>query len=101
MATNEQNISLLIRYVQCPMLSLNICIYLYYQVSELDIGTVGWGLVTLAIGLVFRMTTSFFVVMGGNLNVKERLFVALAWVPKATVQVICFMFYVTTFNQDR
>ncbi|XP_047501492.1 sodium/hydrogen exchanger 9B2-like isoform X3 [Penaeus chinensis] len=56
------------------------------QVSELDIGTVGWGLVTLAIGLVFRMTTSFLVVMGGNLNIKERLFVALAWVPKATVQ---------------
>ncbi|XP_063611822.1 sodium/hydrogen exchanger 9B2-like, partial [Penaeus indicus] len=55
-------------------------------VSELDIGTVGWGLVTLAIGLVFRMTTSFLVVMGGNLNIKERLFVALAWVPKATVQ---------------
>ncbi|ROT75079.1 putative mitochondrial sodium/hydrogen exchanger 9B2-like [Penaeus vannamei] len=56
------------------------------QVSELDIGTVGWGLVTLAIGLVFRMATSFLVVMGGNLNIKERIFVALAWVPKATVQ---------------
>ncbi|XP_042856263.1 sodium/hydrogen exchanger 9B2-like isoform X4 [Penaeus japonicus] len=56
------------------------------RVSELDIRTVGWGLVTLAVGLVFRMTTSFLVVMGGNLNIKERMFVALAWLPKATVQ---------------
>ena len=49
--------------------------------------TVGWGLVTLVIGLSCRVFVSFFAVMGGNLTLKERLFVALAWLPKATVQV--------------
>lgn len=33
------------------------------------------------------MVTSFLVVMGGQLNIKERVFVAFAWLPKATVQV--------------
>lgn len=58
-----------------------------FQVSELDMDTVGYGVLTLAAGLVFRVIVSFFSVMGGGLNLKERLFVALAWLPKATVQV--------------
>ena len=33
------------------------------------------------------MLVTFFVVLGGGLTVKERLFVTLAWLPKATVQV--------------
>ena len=33
------------------------------------------------------MVVTFFVVLGGGLTVKERLFVTLAWLPKATVQV--------------
>lgn len=48
---------------------------------------VGYGLIAVIVGLIFRMITSFLVVMGGDLNIKERLFVALAWLPKATVQV--------------
>ena len=40
----------------------------------------------MAIGLVIRVIVTFFVVMGGDLNTKERLFVAFAWFPKATVQ---------------
>ena len=54
--------------------------------SELDGGTVGKGLLVLAIGLVIRVIVTFFVVMGGDLDPKERLFVAFAWFPKATVQ---------------
>jgi len=49
--------------------------------------TVGLGLAVLCIGLVLRVITSFFVVMGLGLTVREQLFVALAWLPKATVQV--------------
>ena len=40
----------------------------------------------LAIGLVFRVIVTFFVVMGGDLTAQERLFIAFAWFPKATVQ---------------
>ncbi|KAK8395971.1 hypothetical protein O3P69_005218 [Scylla paramamosain] len=56
------------------------------QVDKLEGSTIGYGLLTLFVGLVFRMVTSFLVVMGGELNMKERLFVAFAWLPKATVQ---------------
>ena len=45
------------------------------------------------------MGTSFLVVMGGNLNLKERIFIALAWLPKATVQVnLLFFFYSLKVN---
>ncbi|KAG0726903.1 Sodium/hydrogen exchanger 9B2 [Chionoecetes opilio] len=56
------------------------------EVDKLEGSTVGYGFLTLLAGLSFRMVTSFVVVMGGQLNLKERLFVALAWLPKATVQ---------------
>lgn len=33
------------------------------------------------------MVVSFLAVFGTNLNLKERLFIPIAWLPKATVQV--------------
>jgi len=56
------------------------------QVAALDGGTVGWGVVVLCCGLIVRMVVSYAAVMMGDLNLKERMFVALAWLPKATVQ---------------
>lgn len=49
--------------------------------------TVGWGLLALIVGLTLRVATSFVVVMGASFTVWERLFIAIAWLPKATVQV--------------
>ena len=37
-------------------------------------------------GLVVRLIISQLAVLGGDLSLKERLYVALAWLPKATVQ---------------
>ncbi|XP_069956920.1 sodium/hydrogen exchanger 9B2-like isoform X2 [Cherax quadricarinatus] len=59
--------------------------------SEIDIGatdpgTIGWGMLALLIGVAFRIATSFVVVMGASLTAWERLFIAIAWLPKATVQ---------------
>lgn len=71
----------------------------HLQVDKLEGSTIGYGLLTLCVSLVFRMLTSFLVVMGGQLNLRERLFVALAWLPKATVQVRGFAFYLLT-NQS-
>lgn len=46
----------------------------------------GLGIAVLGIGLTIRMVVSYLAVLGTNLNRKERLFVTVAWLPKATVQ---------------
>ena len=38
--------------------------------------------------MVIRMIVTFLVVSGNNLTVKDKIFVAIAWSPKATVQVL-------------
>ncbi|XP_018012556.2 sodium/hydrogen exchanger 9B2 [Hyalella azteca] len=56
------------------------------QVLSLELGTVGLGVALLCISLTCRVVTTFFVVLGSGLNIRERFFVALAWLPKATIQ---------------
>ena len=56
------------------------------RVDALDLATVGWGALVLLLGLSLRLVTSYLAVMGGGLTTSEQLFVALAWLPKATVQ---------------
>ena len=41
----------------------------------------------IVIGLVLRLIVSFLVVLGNGFTIKEMLLVAVAWLPKATVQV--------------
>ena len=57
------------------------------QVSELDRKTVSLGIAVLVIGLSFRVVVTYLVVHGGDLNLKERIFVALAWLPKGNLLV--------------
>ena len=57
------------------------------SLSQIQLETVGLGLAVLCIGLVIRIITSLVVVFGVGLTLREQLFVALAWLPKATVQV--------------
>ncbi|KAK5644275.1 hypothetical protein RI129_008120 [Pyrocoelia pectoralis] len=52
----------------------------------LETKTVLWGLLVLAAPLLLRIITSFITTQCSNLNVKEKIFVALSWIPKATVQ---------------
>lgn len=47
----------------------------------------GLGMGALGIGLTVRIVVAYLAVMRTNLNWKERLFIPLAWLPKATVQV--------------
>ena len=44
-----------------------------------------FGLLTIA--MVVRLIVTFFVVSGSNLSIRDKIFVAIAWSPKATVQV--------------
>ncbi|XP_064619907.1 sodium/hydrogen exchanger 9B2-like [Lineus longissimus] len=55
-------------------------------ISQLDGSTVGLGVAVLCIGLVFRVVASFLVVFRTNLTWRERFFIPIAWLPKATVQ---------------
>ena len=38
--------------------------------------------------MVVRLPTTFFSMAGAGLTTKERLFIAMAWTPKATVQAV-------------
>jgi NhaP-type Na+/H+ or K+/H+ antiporter len=44
------------------------------------------GLIIIMVGLLFRTVGVFISTMGSNLNMKERLFCVLSYLPKATVQ---------------
>lgn len=46
----------------------------------------GLGIASILIALVFRIAASILAVTPSPLNWKERFFVAVAWIPKATVQ---------------
>lgn len=54
--------------------------------AYLEPAYIGIGLLILVISLTVRLTVSYFSVTGTDFNLQERLFVALAWLPKATVQ---------------
>lgn len=59
--------------------------------AELDFKKIEGDTIPKAVGLicggvVIRCSIAFFVTFGAGLSVKDRLFIALAWMPKATVQ---------------
>ena len=56
------------------------------RVSALSGATVGYGLLVLVLGLLCRLAASYLATLAGGLTTQERVFVALAWLPKATVQ---------------
>jgi len=56
------------------------------QIDKIDPETLGWGILVLVTALIFRMVGTVFAVSCGNLNMKEKIFLAFAWMPKATVQ---------------
>lgn len=56
------------------------------NISSLSVYTVGLGVATLSVGLLVRMSMTFIVVLFAGFNVKEKIFISLAWMPKATVQ---------------
>ena len=58
----------------------------------------GLGIATLLIGLTVRIAISMLAVTGAKLNLKEKIFVAIAWLPKATVQVRYTISYLIRFS---
>ncbi|XP_078532194.1 sodium/hydrogen exchanger 9B2-like [Lissotriton helveticus] len=56
------------------------------SVTALRPDTVGFCVATLCIALAIRIFATFFMVCCAGFNLKEKIFISLAWMPKATVQ---------------
>ncbi|XP_066488424.1 sodium/hydrogen exchanger 9B2-like [Tiliqua scincoides] len=56
------------------------------SVVSLGLETVGLCLGTVGLSVTARVTATFLLVTGSGFNFKEKLFISLAWIPKATVQ---------------
>ncbi|XP_073495293.1 sodium/hydrogen exchanger 9B2 isoform X1 [Phyllobates terribilis] len=56
------------------------------SVSSLRPETVGLCIATLGIALIIRIFFTFLMVSCAGFNMKEKVFISLAWMPKATVQ---------------
>ncbi|XP_028254755.1 sodium/hydrogen exchanger 9B2 [Parambassis ranga] len=55
-------------------------------VATLSPSTVGLGMACISMGLVVRLAVTFLLVHFGGFSLKEKVFIAVAWLPKATVQ---------------
>ncbi|CAI5669728.1 unnamed protein product [Oreochromis niloticus] len=55
-------------------------------IKALSPSTVGLGMACILIGVVIRLLVTFLLVHYGGFNLKEKLFISVAWLPKATVQ---------------
>ncbi|XKL63590.1 hypothetical protein PGB90_005954 [Kerria lacca] len=56
------------------------------RIENIQMSLVWHGLTVVGFGLLIRIMTCCLVLIGANLNLKEVIFVNLAWLPKATVQ---------------
>ncbi|XP_068754696.1 sodium/hydrogen exchanger 9B2-like isoform X1 [Montipora capricornis] len=56
------------------------------SVAYMNTKVVGMGIANLVISLIIRLVTTYLGLLGNDLNFKERLFIAISWLPKATVQ---------------
>jgi len=54
--------------------------------STISTQTIPFAIAIIGIGLAVRLPAAWLVVYGAGLSTKERMFIALSWIPKATVQ---------------
>ncbi|XP_049642491.1 sodium/hydrogen exchanger 9B1-like [Suncus etruscus] len=58
------------------------------NVSALETNTIGIAIATVTLAVLARISFTFSLMSFSGFNVKEKLFIALAWIPKATVQAV-------------
>ncbi|XP_027693102.1 sodium/hydrogen exchanger 9B1-like [Vombatus ursinus] len=58
------------------------------SVTSLESNTIGFCVGTLSLSLLVRITVTFLLVSFAGFSYKEKIFVALSWIPKATVQAV-------------
>ncbi|KAL7982066.1 hypothetical protein Chor_001123 [Crotalus horridus] len=71
------------------------------EISITNIGfeTVGFCLATMFLALAVRILATFLLVTGSGFHWKEKLFIALAWIPKATVQKMVYRELIDTARE--
>lgn len=80
----ERWMSLVWRWVMEPMLFSTVGALLNF--NQIAGGTVPKAIGIVCLGLAVRMLITFMTMCGSGFSVKEKLFFAFAWTPKATVQ---------------
>ncbi|KAG7256359.1 hypothetical protein CRUP_034790 [Coryphaenoides rupestris] len=55
-------------------------------IAKLSVRTVGLGLACIVLGLILRLLVTYLLVHWAGFNLREKVFIAVAWLPKATVQ---------------
>jgi hypothetical protein len=77
-------VALLWKYLAQPMLFAVIGASIDF--SEIDANTIPNAVLVIVIGVTCRMIVAMAVTYGAGLNMKERVFIGMSWIPKATVQ---------------
>lgn len=85
MFSAEQTVPLLLLYFyavwhHCPCFFFPLTIYFESVLAGVGVGT-------LLIALTVRILVTYICVLCAGFSVREKVFIALAWMPKATVQV--------------
>ncbi|XP_063617754.1 sodium/hydrogen exchanger 9B2-like isoform X1 [Cydia splendana] len=60
----------------------------YLEVSQITLEEFGRIVACIFLALFLRLLTAFLVALAGDLSVKESLFVAVTWIPKAIVEAV-------------
>lgn len=79
--------------------SANSIIIVIVVVVDVVVVPAGNGIGLILVGLTVRLAISYIVVLGNHFSWTEMGFVAIAWIPKATVQVCIYMYmYAYMYN---
>ena len=62
------------------------CVGANLNFKKINLGNIPFGILVILCGIIVRFTTTFLVTYSKAYTVKERLFIAICWIPKATVQ---------------
>ena len=80
----ERWMSLIWRWIMEPILFATVGAILDF--NDLESGTIPKAIAIVCCGLALRMLLTYLAMVGMRYNVKEKIFFAIAWTPKATVQ---------------
>mmetsp|Transcript_58149 Transcript_58149/g.161033 ORF Transcript_58149/g.161033 Transcript_58149/m.161033 type:complete len:547 (+) Transcript_58149:696-2336(+) len=93
----EHNLHILWDLISQPLLFGVVGSYLDFRLISVE--TFGRAVLLVFCGLVFRTAAAYFATHGTDLTPKERLFIAFAWMPKATVQAALCGYPLYLINQ--
>lgn len=91
----ERGMSVIWRWVMEPILFVTVGSALDF--SEIESRTIPKSIIIICSGLALRILATYFVMSGFGYRWKEKLFYAIAWTPKATVQAALSGMYFACF----